>query len=284
MTELRTADEMDYADDSILGGGDSVSPGVKKGVMANLKTYFQTGLALLPSYTGNAGKALIVNLTEDGLEWGDAPGGGGGSGVSFLPIAGAIFDGNGPTVQEEFGGTLTKTGTGRFTFTFDTAQPDDGYFVVGTGGRSLAAEAGGASQININVIDRTTAFVKFNTVYANGLVFDGEEMSLLIFPKSISASPPVPIGTIAGDYTVDGSESYTIFEDATPQIVTLPAASAIGFQFSGHRGGAGTVTFDAGAGAAIVSADALLALRAQYSAFTATKISATEWALAGDLA
>lgn len=85
-------------------------------------------------------------------------------------------------------------------------------------------------------------------------------------------------------YSVLGTEGYVIFDRATAQIVTLPAAIPVGFQISGRRQGAGSVTFAAGAGAVIKSADDLLACRVVNSAFTATKESATDWGLAGDLA
>jgi hypothetical protein len=48
------------------------------------------GSADYPPFPGNAGKALIVNATEDGVAWGDAPGGGIGDDISHANIIGAF--------------------------------------------------------------------------------------------------------------------------------------------------------------------------------------------------
>jgi hypothetical protein len=91
------------------------------------------------------------------------------------PFAGVTFDGPSGTTLASFGGTLVKDAVGRFTFTFTSPRPDNKYYVVGSGG----------STILIGVLDRTTTYVKFNTVYANGNLYDGEEGSLLCFPSSL---------------------------------------------------------------------------------------------------
>lgn len=224
----------------------------------------------------------------DGSVWAElatgGSGGGGGSGPSYIPIAGCNFDATGPTIKNQFGGTLTKTGTGRFTFTFTSPLASDEYFVTGISGRNISGEPTGTSSIILGIIEKTTDYVKINSVYQNGSMYDGEETQILIFPKEITPLAPIGVATEAGNYTVTGTESYVIFDDATAQIVELPSSVTNGFQVSGHRGGVGTVTFAPGAGATVVSADSFLDLRVQYSAFTATKISATEWSLAGDLA
>lgn len=82
MTELTTATEMTYADDAILAGRDDVATGLKKAKLSGLATYFFG--KLFPSLTGNAGKYLKANATEDGVEWGTPAGGGGGSALEVL--------------------------------------------------------------------------------------------------------------------------------------------------------------------------------------------------------
>jgi hypothetical protein len=101
------------------------------------------------------------------------------------PFAGVTFDGPSGTTLASFGGTLVKDAVGRFTFTFTSPRPDNKYYVVGNCGRSITAEPSGGSTILIGVLDRTTTYVKFNTVYANGNLYDGEEGSLLCFPSSL---------------------------------------------------------------------------------------------------
>lgn len=243
-------------------------------------------VAVNNGFVGSEAAWLASLVGADGTDGVDGTDGATGGGPTFIPIAGAIFNGATATIQSQFGGTLTRTATGRFTFVFTVPRTDDAYHVVGLSGRDILADAGGLSLVAISVIEKTATQFRFNTTYANGNVFNGEESSFLVFPKEVSPPtplPPIGITSIAGNYTVLGTESYTIFDDATAQIITLPTAAATGFQFSGHRGGVGTVTFAADVGAVIRSPTGMLALRERYSAFTLTKISATEWAIAGDL-
>lgn len=112
----------------------------------------------------------------------------------------------------------------------------------------------------------------------NGLLW--EELAT----GSDGVSGPGIVTVTDATYPVVGSEGYIVFDRGTAQVITLPVTVPVGFQFSGHRQGAGSVTFAAGSGATILSADNLLACRTRYSAFTATKISTTQWAITGDLA
>jgi hypothetical protein len=93
--------------------------------------------------------------------------------------------------------------------------------------------------------------------------------------------------TKTADYTVTLAERGQIFNmnKATAIALTLPSDSAaaipIGSRVQAYQGGAGQLTFVAGASATVVSETGNLTTAAQYSLVTAEKVAANTWLLSG---
>lgn len=99
-----------------------------------------------------------------------------------------------------------------------------------------------------------------------------------INPSAATAYTPV---------LADAFKTVTL-NNASPVTVTLPSNAtvpfAIGTRIDFVGLGAGLVTFAAGGGVVINSADLLFTTRAQFSAVSALKTGTNTWVLVGDLA
>lgn len=90
-------------------------------------------------------------------------------------------------------------------------------------------------------------------------------------------------------FTLSLSDSYKYHRvsNASAVTVTVPPNSSVAFPIGTNltvvQAGVGQVTFAAGVGVTVNSADGFLSTRVQYSSATLTKVGTDEWDLAGDL-
>lgn len=114
--------------------------------------------------------------------------------------------------------------------------------------------------------------------------YDGTEW------KALGPNDETNVVSATTAFTLSLSDSYKYhrISNASAVTVTVPPNSSVAFPIGTTltvvQAGAGQVTFAAGAGVTINSADSLLSTRVQFSSATITKVSADEWDLIGDLA
>lgn len=157
MSELTTADELDYQDGAMLAGRDAAASGTKRALLSGIAGYVRT--KLFGSLTGQAGKVPTVNVAEDGFEWGD--GGGSAEYPSFAGNEGRFLAVNSteddvewsdvpvPPSTQTAGATVSLSGPFALpadtpsTLSFDTEDFDNGgYFSSGTPTRLTAVATG----------------------------------------------------------------------------------------------------------------------------------------------
>ena len=142
------------------------------------------GLPELPDITGNENKVLAVKADGTGVEWITVTASAGSDVVA--PFAGASFSGSALTPAGIFGGSISRTGVGDYTLTFHDEQPDIDYTVHVTSGREITAGGGATNLVAASIVEKNTKFVRFNTCYANGAVYDTEWVNILCFPADIT--------------------------------------------------------------------------------------------------
>mgnify|MGYP005989930051 FL=1 len=92
--------------------------------------------------------------------------------------------------------------------------------------------------------------------------------------------------TVTGNYDVTEADSGKVLLVTATSVITLPSSTpAEGFYVEVIRMGAGTASFQAGAGATVVSsAGATPGIAAQYQGATCTKLAGEQWIVIGGIA
>ncbi|MDX1532696.1 MAG: hypothetical protein R3230_00660 [Nitrosopumilaceae archaeon] len=110
------------------------------------------------------------------------------------------------------------------------------------------------------------------------------------FPSDFTPIGNVDVVSETTSFTLSNSHvhKYVRVSNAGAVNVTIPDSVSLDFPigtiFTITQSGVGQVTFDAGTGVVINSADSLVSTRVQYSSATLTKVGTDEWDLVGDLA
>ena len=130
------------------------------------------GTASYPSFTGNAGKVLAVNATEDGVEWITLPSGGGGeipsNEIHFTTLAGSVdYQGNqGDQILLSDNSIVDINITGD-TVTFNAPAGRHVVKLVESVGRNNYVSVGGGNLVELHKFPTLSTVTKFNFTTEN---------------------------------------------------------------------------------------------------------------------